>query len=95
MFELYLPMFVMFGVALVICAGMYLAGQSWGYGGSVDVAPSEPWQAAGRYGWIGVTGTSLHVRRDRGTAVVVLTPREYVSAEDGELLAAIWTAAAV
>ena len=26
MFDLYLPMFVMFGVALVICAGMYAAG---------------------------------------------------------------------
>src|SRR5687768_3623747 len=30
-------------------AGPYLAGQSCGYGGSVDIAPSEPWQAPGRY----------------------------------------------
>ena len=75
-------------------AGFFLAGQSWGYGGSVDVEPLEPWEAAGRYGWIGVTGTSLHVRRDRGTALVVLTGRELVEAADSELLEAIWTAAA-
>jgi CubicO group peptidase (beta-lactamase class C family) len=76
-------------------AGLYLAGQSWGYGGAVDVAPSEPWQAPGRYGWVGVSGTSLHLRRDRGTALVLLTQREFHTDADGALLEAIWTAAGV
>lgn len=74
-------------------AGAYLAGQSWGYGGAVDIAPREPWQALGRYGWIGVSGTSLHVRRDQGTALVVLTARELHDEADMQLLGAIWAAA--
>jgi CubicO group peptidase (beta-lactamase class C family) len=73
--------------------GGFLAGQSWGYGGMVDAAPREPWQAPGRFGWVGVTGTSLHVRRDEGTALVVLTSRELFEREDTELLEAIWAAA--
>jgi CubicO group peptidase (beta-lactamase class C family) len=74
--------------------GFFLAGQSWGQGGSIDVAPHQPWQAPGRYGWVGVSGTSLHVRRDRGTAVVCLTSRELWTAEDTAVLERIWTAAA-
>ncbi|MDA0179781.1 beta-lactamase family protein [Solirubrobacter phytolaccae] len=73
--------------------GAYLAGQSWGYGGSVDVEPTEPWHAPGRYGWIGVTGTSLHVRREEGTAIVVLTARELHDAADMALMGTLWTAA--
>lgn len=76
-------------------AGPYLAGQSWGYGGCVDVAPTEPWQTLGRYGWIGVSGTSLHLHRANGTALVLLTSREYREAADGEILERIWTAGAL
>jgi CubicO group peptidase (beta-lactamase class C family) len=71
-------------------AGLYLAGQGWGYGGSVDIAPQHPWQAPGRYGWVGVTGTSLHVRRDHRSAFVVLTAREL---GDATFLEQLWTAA--
>jgi CubicO group peptidase (beta-lactamase class C family) len=74
--------------------GFFLDGQSWGQGGAVDIAPREPWQAPGRYGWVGVSGTSLHVRRDRGTAVICLTARELWTARDTAVLERIWTAAA-
>lgn len=74
--------------------GFFLDGQSWGHGGMVDVDPRAPWQAHGRYGWVGVSGASLHVRRDRGTAVICLTPRELFTAEDTALMQRLWTAAA-
>jgi CubicO group peptidase (beta-lactamase class C family) len=74
--------------------GFFLDGQSWGQGGMVDIAPREPWQAPGRYGWVGVSGASLHVRRDRGTAVICLTSRELWTADDSAVLERLWTAAA-
>ena len=40
---------------------MFLEGQGWGFGGSVDVAATEPWNVPGRYGWVGGTGTAAHV----------------------------------
>jgi CubicO group peptidase (beta-lactamase class C family) len=74
--------------------GFFLDGQSWGQGGMVDIAPRKPWQAPGRYGWVGVSGTSLHVQRDRGTAVICLTSRELWTADDTAVLERLWTAAA-
>lgn len=35
----------------------FLEGHGWGFGGSVDLASTEPWNVPGRYGWIGATGT--------------------------------------
>jgi len=40
---------------------VFLDGQGWGYGGSVDVGGPEPWIVPGRYGWVGGTGTAAHV----------------------------------
>ena len=40
---------------------LFLEGQGWGYGGSVDVAPIDPWNVPGRYGWVGGTGTAAHI----------------------------------
>ena len=54
---------------------LFLEGQGWGYGGSVDVAPVDPWNVPGRYGWVGGTGTAAHVvpaRQDRRAAVSIL-----------------------
>jgi CubicO group peptidase (beta-lactamase class C family) len=42
-------------------ADLFLDGQSWGYGGSVDIAPLHPWNVPGRYGWVGGTGTSAYI----------------------------------
>ncbi|MEU0535228.1 hypothetical protein [Amycolatopsis tolypomycina] len=40
---------------------LFLEGQGWGMGGSVDIAVTEPWHVPGRYGWVGGTGTTAHV----------------------------------
>jgi CubicO group peptidase (beta-lactamase class C family) len=40
---------------------LFLEGQGWGFGGSVDVERIAPWNVPGRYGWVGGSGTSAHV----------------------------------
>ncbi len=52
---------------------LFLEGQGWGYGGSVDIAATDPWIVPGRYGWVGGSGTSAHVVPDRGTVAILLT----------------------
>lgn len=42
-------------------SGLFLDGQGWGYGGSVDIEPTNPWNVPGRYGWTGGTGTTAHI----------------------------------
>jgi CubicO group peptidase (beta-lactamase class C family) len=54
---------------------LFLQGQGWGFGGSVDVDPREPWNSPGRYGWVGGTGTAAHVDPATGTVAVLLTQR--------------------
>ncbi|MGW2819790.1 serine hydrolase domain-containing protein [Streptomyces sp. NPDC001443] len=52
---------------------LFLEGQGWGYGGQVDVAPVDPWNVPGRYGWVGGTGTTAHLVPATGTVTVLLT----------------------
>jgi CubicO group peptidase (beta-lactamase class C family) len=52
---------------------LFLEGQGWGMGGSVDIASVDPWNVAGRYGWVGGTGTSAHVVPATGTVAVLFT----------------------
>ncbi|NJP89721.1 beta-lactamase family protein [Nonomuraea sp. FMUSA5-5] len=52
---------------------LFLEGQGWGFGGSVDLTADEPWHVPGRYGWVGGTGTSAHVIPSTGTVAVLLT----------------------
>src|SRR3984957_19464861 len=52
---------------------LFLEGQGWGFGGSVDIAPTAPWNGPGRYGWVGGTGTSAHVTPSAGTIAILLT----------------------
>ena len=40
---------------------LFLEGQGWGFGGSVDDAAIDPWNVPGRYGWVGGTGTTAHI----------------------------------
>jgi len=54
-------------------AALFLEGQGWGYGGQVDVAPIDPWNVPGRYGWIGGTGTTAHIVPPTGTVTILLT----------------------
>ena len=52
---------------------LFLEGQGWGFGGSVDIAPIDPWIVPGRYGWVGGTGTSAHIIPSAGTVAILLT----------------------
>ena len=44
---------------------LFLDGDGWGFGGSVD-------PATGRYGWVGGTGTSAHIFPSSGGAAILL-----------------------
>ena len=52
---------------------LFLEGQGWGFGGSVDSAPIDPWNVAGRYGWVGGSGTTAHIIPSSGTVTILLT----------------------
>ena len=52
---------------------LFLEGQGWGFGGSVDIAAIDPWNVPGRYGWVGGTGTSAHITPSTGTIAILLT----------------------
>jgi CubicO group peptidase (beta-lactamase class C family) len=51
---------------------LFVEGQGWGFGGSVDCAALEPWHVPGRYGWVGGTGTSAHITPATGTVAILL-----------------------
>jgi CubicO group peptidase (beta-lactamase class C family) len=59
-----------------LVSGLFLEGQGWGYGGSVDIEQVEPWNVAGRYGWVGGTGTTAHLVPATGMVSVLLTQVE-------------------
>jgi CubicO group peptidase (beta-lactamase class C family) len=52
---------------------LFLEGQGWGYGGSVDVETIDPWTVPGRYGWVGGTGTSAYIVPSTGAVAILLT----------------------
>jgi CubicO group peptidase (beta-lactamase class C family) len=52
---------------------LFLDGQGWGYGGSVDIALVHPWNVLGRYGWVGGTGTSAYIVPATNSVEILLT----------------------
>lgn len=74
---------------------LFLEGQGWGFGGSVDIAMTEPWNAPGRYGWVGGTGTSAHITPSTGTVAILLTQVAANSPTAPEWMRAFWRYAAV
>lgn len=52
---------------------LFLDGQGWGYGGSVDIALLHPWNIPGRYGWVGGTGTSAYIVPETDSVEILLT----------------------
>ena len=54
---------------------LFLEGQGWGFGGSVDVEAIDPWNVPGRYGWVGGTGTAAHLTAATGTVAILLSQR--------------------
>jgi CubicO group peptidase (beta-lactamase class C family) len=73
---------------------LFLEGQGWGFGGSVDVAPSNPWNVPGRYGWVGGTGTSAHLVPSTGAVTILLTQRGAASPVTPQLMRDFWRYAA-
>jgi CubicO group peptidase (beta-lactamase class C family) len=52
---------------------LFLEGQGWGFGGSVDIADTGPWNIPGRYGWVGGTGTAGYIVPSTGAVSILLT----------------------
>jgi CubicO group peptidase (beta-lactamase class C family) len=75
-------------------ANLFLEGQGWGFGGSVDVDPLDPWNVAGRYGWVGGTGTAWHITPSTGLATVLLTQTEMTGPTTPPLMHDFWEYAA-
>lgn len=73
---------------------LFLEGQGWGFGGSVDVAARDPWNVPGRYGWVGGTGTAAHVTPATGTVTVLLTQLELAGPTPPAIMRDVWTYAA-
>lgn len=73
---------------------VFLNGQSWGYGGGVDVERRHPWNVPGRYGWVGGTGTSAYILPTDGSVAVLLTQVMLGGPSGAAVLETFWTAAA-
>jgi CubicO group peptidase (beta-lactamase class C family) len=73
---------------------LFLEGQGWGFGGSVDIATISPWNVPGRYGWVGGTGTSAHITPSTGTVAILLTQVAADSPTAPEWMRAFWRYAA-
>lgn len=73
---------------------MFLDGQGWGFGGSVDVAAIDPWNVPGRYGWVGGTGTSAHIVPSAGTISILFTQRDMTGPTPPHLMQTFWSFAA-
>ncbi|MFB8106193.1 serine hydrolase domain-containing protein [Streptomyces sp. NPDC056007] len=75
-------------------SGLFTEGQGWGFGGSVDVEITAPWNVLGRYGWTGGTGTTAHIIPSTGTVAVLLTQVELAGPTAPQVMRDFWTYAA-
>jgi CubicO group peptidase (beta-lactamase class C family) len=73
---------------------LFLEGQGWGFGGSVDVESRDPWNVPGRYGWIGGTGTAAHLIAATGAITILLTQQEMTSPSPPPVMRDFWQYAA-
>ncbi|WP_405751453.1 beta-lactamase family protein [Streptomyces sp. NBC_00012] len=73
---------------------LFLEGQGWGYGGSVDVEAIDPWNVPGRYGWVGGTGTAGHLTPATGAVSILLTQLEMAGPTPPPLMREFWRYAA-
>ncbi len=75
-------------------SALFLEGQGWGYGGSVDVVPVDPWNVPGRYGWVGGTGTAAHLIPSTGAVTILLTQCEMTNPSPPTVMRDFWRYAA-
>jgi CubicO group peptidase (beta-lactamase class C family) len=73
---------------------LFLEGQGWGFGGSVDIAAIEEWNVPGRYGWVGGTGTTAHVVPSRDRVEVLMTQVAMTSPAPLPIMREFWRYAA-
>ena len=73
---------------------LFLEGQGWGFGGSVDVEVIDPWNVPGRYGWVGGTGTAAHVTASTATITILLTQVQTAGPTAPALMQDFWQYAA-
>jgi len=69
---------------------LFLEGQGWGFGGSVDVEAIDPWNVTGRYGWVGGTGTAAHVTASTGAVAILLSQLELAGPTPPALMREFW-----
>lgn len=72
---------------------LFLEGQGWGFGGSVDVERVDAWNVPGRYGWVGGSGTAAHIVPD-STVTILLTQVAMTSPSPPAIMREFWTHAA-
>jgi CubicO group peptidase (beta-lactamase class C family) len=73
---------------------LFLEGQGWGFGGSVDVEAIDPWNVPGRYGWVGGTGTAAHITPSTCAVTIVLSQVELAGPTPPALMRGLWRHAA-
>ena len=73
---------------------LFLEGQGWGFGGSVDDEPIDPWNVPGRYGWVGGTGTTAHITPSTGTVAILLTQVSMTDPVAPSIMREFWALAA-
>ena len=73
---------------------LFLEGQGWGFGGSVDVEAIDPWNVPGRYGWVGGTGTAAHITPSTGAVTIVMSQLEMAGPTPPALMRDLWRHAA-
>src|SRR5215472_14934652 len=73
---------------------LFLEGQGWGFGGSVDVEVIDPWNVPGRYGWVGGTGTAAHITVPTGAVTILLSQVELAGPTEPSLMRDLWRHAA-
>ncbi|PRY37318.1 serine hydrolase domain-containing protein [Umezawaea tangerina] len=69
---------------------IFLEGQGWGYGGSVDIDHTDPWTIPGRYGWVGGTGTTAHITPSTGTIALMMTQLAMTSPTTPPVMRDFW-----
>jgi CubicO group peptidase (beta-lactamase class C family) len=73
---------------------LFLEGQGWGFGGSVDVEAIDPWNVPGRYGWVGGTGTAAHITASTSAITILLSQIEMAGPTPPALMRDFWRHAA-